>query len=188
MSKITILGHDPSLANWGFALVDVNPITLEMTPRQIKLQSTKKDSKKQVRASSDKLMRARVLRTAFMDFERHAHMNAAEVPSGSQSASAANALGIATGVLACHDKPMIEVNPTEVKKAVTGYATASKEEMVEWATGLWPDLQWIKGTAFLGRYASQNEHMADALAIVYTAIRTEQFRQAAAMFQVSHAA
>jgi Holliday junction resolvasome RuvABC endonuclease subunit len=188
MSKITILGHDPSLANWGFALVDVDPISLDMTPRLIKLQRTEKSKNKQVRASADKLVRARQLRQAFVELEKDAHMNAGEVPSGSQSATASNALGIATGVLACHSKPLIEVNPTEVKKAVTGYSTASKEEMVEWATNLWPDLQWIKGKAFQSKYASQNEHMADALAIVYTAIRTEQFKQAATMFQVVNAA
>ena len=187
-NTITILGHDPSLANWGFALVDVNVDTLEMKPQLIKLTKTVKSKNKQVRASSDKLMRGRQLREAFLSHEAKAHINAAEVPSGTQSATAATALGIATGVLACHHKPLIEVSPTEVKKSVTGYATASKEEMIEWATDLWPDLDWLAGRAILGKYAQDNEHLADALAIVHTAIRTEQFKQAAAMFSIVNAA
>lgn len=188
MSKITILGHDPSFANWGFALVDVDVATLKMHPKLIYLQKTAKSKNKQVRASSDKLTRARQLRETFLKLEAKAHMNAAEVPEGSKSAAAATALGIATGVLACHSKPLIEVNPVGVKKAITGYSQASKEEMLEWAVGLYPDLPWKKGKAMLGKYAGECEHLADALAIVYTAVRTEQFKQAAAMFSVAHAA
>lgn len=183
--SLKILGSDPSLTSWGLALVEVDVDTLEMKPLAIDCITTEKSKNKTIRASSDKLLRARKLSHEYAAWEKKANLNAAEIPSGAQSANAAYAFGLVVGVISGHSKPLIEVTPTEVKKTVTGYNTASKEEMVEWATDLFPDLPWKPGKAYLGKYAKVNEHMADALAIVYTAARTETFRTAATMMRTA---
>lgn len=188
MQRITILGQDPAFSNYGLALVDVDPVTKEMSPRWIDLVETKKTTAKQVRVASDNLRRAREILLKVRDHEVSAHMIAAEIPSGAQSASAANKLGIALGIVAGHGKPLIEVTAAEAKKAATGYSDASKEDLINWAYEQWPDLNWALGgkkPAFTmpdGKgLAAKNEHMADALAIVKAATLTAQFDQAAAM-------
>lgn len=183
MQKITILGQDPAFSNYGLALVDVDILTKELHPRWIHLIETKKTTNKQVRASSDKLIRARQIALEVRSHECDCNMIAAEIPSGAQSASAANALGIALGIVAGHSKPLIEVSAAEAKRAATGYADASKGDMVAWAYEQWPNLDWVKGRSkdMPGGLANKNEHMADALAIVKAATMTAMFDNAAAM-------
>lgn len=174
MSKITVLGVDPAFRNMGFARAVVDLETGEMTAESISLVSTEKTSHKQVRISSDNLSRARVLFEALTLQQTGCALMIAEIPSGAQSAKAAYGFGVAVGVCASHRIPMIEVTPTEVKKTTTGYGDASKADMIEWATTTFPHLPWVKGRG-TKKWADANEHMADALAIIFTGIRTQQF-------------
>lgn len=180
---IRVLGQDPAFSNYGLALVDVDVTTFEMFPVWIKLVETEKNKSKTVRASSDKLTRARKIIDTVRKAELECHIIAAEIPSGAQSASAANALGIALGIVAGHTKPLIEVSAAEAKQAATGHKDASKGDMVEWAYDLWPDLDWAKGRSaqMPDGLANKNEHMADALAIVKASLKTETFKAMAAL-------
>jgi len=180
---IRILGQDPAFSNYGMAMVDVDPVTAEMHPIWIDLVETKKSAIKTVRVSSDKLQRGRQITQRVRLAEKDCMMIAAEIPSGAQSASAANALGVALGIVCGHTKPLIEVTAAEAKKAATGYSDASKGDMVAWAYELWPDLEWAKGRSkdMPEGLANKNEHMADALAIVKAATLTANFESAAAM-------
>lgn len=184
MPLIKILGEDPAFSNYGLALVEVDPVTKEMFPQWIDLIETKKSTLKTVRVSSDKLQRGRQLYTAVREAEKSCHLIAAEIPSGAQSASASNALGIALGIVCGHSKPLIEVTAAEAKKVATGYSDASKGDMVAWAYEQWPDLKWAKGKSkdMPAGLANKNEHMADALAIVKAATMTATFESAATMF------
>lgn len=184
MSKrITILGQDPAFTNYGLALVEVDPITGQMFPKWLKLIETKKSTVKSVRVSSDKLSRAQLIIREVRQLEQDCDICAAEIPSGAQSASAANALGIALGIVAGCTKPLIEVTAAEAKKAATGYSDASKGDMVAWAYEQWPGLNWAKGNSkdMPSGLANKNEHLADALAIVKAAIQTATFQNAAAI-------
>lgn len=183
MGTIRVLGQDPAFSNYGLALVDVDTDTFEMTPIWIDLVETKKSTKKTVRVSSDKMSRARHITNNVRAKEADCQVIAAEIPSGAQSANAANALGIALGIVAGHTKPLIEVSAAEAKKAATGYSDASKGDVVAWAYEQWPDLQWAKGKSKDMPYglANKNEHMADALAIVKAAIQTETFKAMASV-------
>ncbi len=182
---IRILGQDPAFSNYGLAMVDVDVETKELHPVWIDLVETKKTTAKSVRVSSDKLHRGRQISEAVRKAESHCNLIAAEIPSGAQSASAANALGIALGIVCGHTRPLIEVTAAEAKKVATGYSDASKGDMVAWAYEQWPDLNWAKGRSkdMPEGLANKNEHMADALAIVKAATNTATFENAAAVFK-----
>lgn len=181
MPSIKILGADPAFANFGMALVEVDLDTLEMTPLDILLIETEKSKNKTVRLSSDKLVRAKKIQAGFSLWQARASLIVAEIPSGAQSANAAYGFGVAVGVLASHQKPLIEVTPAEAKRAATGYANASKSDMIDWATQLWPALPWIKGQK--DPYSPKNEHMADALAIIKAGVQTQAFDNATAVYR-----
>jgi Holliday junction resolvasome RuvABC endonuclease subunit len=114
----------------------------------------------------------------------------AEVPVGSQSSRAMCSYGVCIGLLAglAARVPLIQVQPTEVKLAAVGTKTASKEEMIEWATGLYPQLPWFttkrKGVT---TFSAKNEHIADAIAAIYAGILTDEFKRMIAMWKVATA-
>lgn len=172
-----ILGVDMALANMGLVIASIDMDTYEVTPERLGLVTTQNESKKEVRKSSNELRRANELATALREWQGEVDIAVAEVPSGSQSASASRALGIAVGVLTALDVPLIEVSQKEVKLASVGSNTASKAEMIEWATGNHPHSDWlVRGS----RYLNKNEHIADALASIYAAVQTQQFQMIAA--------
>ena len=90
----------------------------------------------------------------------------AELAIGSRSASAAWSLGVALGIIASIDKPIILVQPHEAKKIVKSYA--DKDEIIAWATKRYPHLDWLK---YRGRITKKNEHTADAIAIAHAGAR-----------------
>jgi hypothetical protein len=185
---LPIAGLDMAFANTGIAYGEFNLDTGKIAVKDICLVSTEADkaTKKVVRKSSDDLRRARESFRGTADFLKlypQIKMLAAEVPSGAQSARASWALGIAVGVLGSlsHGYSVVEVSPRETKEA-TGDKLADKEDVIAWAVGLYPDLPWKK---VKGRVTKAgNEHMADAIAIVHAATKTEQFKQAVAMLSL----
>jgi hypothetical protein len=89
--------------------------------------------------------------------------------------------------------PLIEVTPSEVKLATAGSKTADKEDIVLWALKLdigdpssWPSSkaknEWeiLGGKGYISKKA---EHPADACGAVAAALKTQQFRQLAAMLK-----
>lgn len=176
-----LAGIDMAFAHMGLALFDaqVHEQGVDFKLLKLELISTDADNAgKVVRKSSTELRRAKELREALYLFCRGADFACAEVPSGSMSASAARALGIAVGVLASCPVPIIEVSPKEVKMASVGSATASKDSIIQWATKRWPSDQWhtakSKGVV---RLTKDNEHMADACAAVVAGTLTEEFKR-----------
>ena len=106
-NTIIILGHDPSLTNWGMCLATVDVTTMEIVAAELALHETAPAKNKQVRVASDNLARARKLAHAFQEWETKAHINAAEIPTGAQSAKASYAFGLVDGALAARRKPRI---------------------------------------------------------------------------------
>lgn len=182
---IRVLGLDPAFRNVGMALVDVDLHTKELHPVDLRLIVTEKDSSKQVRVSSDKLRRASEIAHALRQWQTRASIVAAEIPTGGQDANSAASFGISIGLLGSLTLPLIEVSPAEAKLAATGKKTATKPQMIEWATTTWPDLNWLRlRDKPTGRLLDANEHLADAIAIVKAATLTKQFDQAVAMYRV----
>jgi Holliday junction resolvasome RuvABC endonuclease subunit len=171
--SLTVVGVDPALAHWGMCRAAINLSTLEVKVVDLLLVDTEKTGSKQVRASSDDLRRASELRAAFHRFCVGAAMVIAEVPSGTQSARGAMSNGICLGVLASSPLPIIEVSPMETKLATVGKKTASKADMIAWATAMYPAAPWLMSR---GRLVAKNEHLADAVAIVHAGLRTQAFQ------------
>ena len=185
---IQVAGIDPSMRNMGTARAWIDPLGMEIKVSDLRLFTTEARDKKVVRKNSDDLRRARELRGALHIATTNCAVAMVEVPTGSQSARAAWSLGLAVGVLASCPVPMIEVTPTEVKIATVGKKTASKDEMIEWAMWRHPDAPWltrkVKGAIVP---VAANEHLADAVAVLYAGALTEQFGQMVAAYRAARA-
>lgn len=175
--RILVAGLDPAFKNWGIARawLDLDTLTLDIS--SMKLVQTDKRSGKDVRVNSDDLRRARELRAAMMEQTSDCAVIFAEIPSGSQSARSNMGFGIAIGVIAGAPVEVIQVQPLEAKLAM-GKRSASKKDMIDWATAKYPHSDWLsrklKGQMV---YTDANEHLADAIAIIEAGVKTEQFRQ-----------
>lgn len=197
--KIKVVGIDPALSNLGIASAMVDLDDLEnYKVYDLKLAQTEdgkinkvgktKEGKavkrrvmpKGVSVGSDDLRRAKILSQAFLEAAKDADLVIAEVPIGSQSARAMASYGVSLGVLAACPVKLIEVSPSEAKLAGCGDTTATKHEMIDAATALFPDAPWIRGkTKRNGVYPiiGDNEHLADACFIIRAGLRSEQFKE-----------
>ncbi len=186
MRKLLVASIDPSLKNFGMSrgYIDIDDDDFPYVIEELRLQESKPDKKtaKVVRKNSDDLLRARALYRGMHDMIKDANIVFVEVPVGSQSARSMASYGICIGLLASIGKPVIQVTPTEVKLAATGSKTASKQDMIDWATQAYPDANWLTmkrgGKPVL---LNSNEHLADAVAAVHAGILTDQFNQAVAI-------
>ena len=171
-----IVSIDPSLRHTGLAYGELDPERGygQLVVHDIALIETEATKAKQVRKNSDDLRCAQELATAVLDYclDFAPDLVIAEVPSGTQSSRASWTLGITLGILATvsiYYRPLIEVSPTDVKKHFIGSKTASKQQMIDRAVALYPDLAWHRHS---GKLTAKNEHMADAIAIMDHGVRT----------------
>ncbi|MFW6855282.1 hypothetical protein ACODYM_28745 [Burkholderia gladioli] len=182
-----IVGLDPSLRNTGIAIATFDPILMDYTVDQLELAATEKESGKKVRQNSDDLRCARIISMKIREACNDAVFAISEVPTGAQSSRAAFSFGIVLGVLANLAVPLIQVSPSEVKMATVGHKTASKLEMINWAVGRHPNVNWLRhqrnGKDYQkGDLMNDNEHLADACAVIAAGVRSDEFQQAVAMF------
>ncbi|MGZ8172973.1 MAG: hypothetical protein ACXWT0_03795 [Methylobacter sp.] len=174
------------MSNLGVCKATISEDGLIVPKEVLLIQPPKADTqtKKQVRKNSDDLRRFRWLHDELHKVIKDCHIVTVEMPVGSQSARAMASYGGCVGVLASVSKPMIEVTPIEVKMAGAGIKTATKQEMIEWALAAHPEVNWktrkLKGKSVI---TNDNEHLADALATIYAAVKTEQFRLAISMMR-----
>jgi len=188
MNGIKIIGMDPSLSNFGFAKATLNPATMLYTVDELVLVKTENEKdkklKKSVRKNSEDLERARALYEGMSEACRGATLAIAEVPVGSQSARAMASYGVCVGVLAACPIPLIQVTPSEVKLAGTGYKSGTKDEMIEWAMAKFPAANWLL-TKRAGQMmpVAANEHLADAVGAIEAGLKTDQLKQAIALMR-----
>lgn len=180
---IKILAIDPSFTNTGWCFASWNSETKSLEIHRGGLITTEKASVKTIRRSSDDLRRAKEIARALDDLLSvlDADMVFAEIPTGTQSARASWALGIAMGCLAgvAVKTHMIEVTPTMTKLASIGRKDATKEEIIAWAFNKYPHLPWIKGRNGI---SPRNEHMADSVGVLHAGFEHEEFRDSMALF------
>jgi Holliday junction resolvasome RuvABC endonuclease subunit len=186
--RLIVIGLDPSFANLGICAGAFSSNAGTELPKcldieELKLIHTDVQNKKVVRKSSDDLRRAKEQHTALHNMldKYSPHIVFTEVPSGSQSAVSAKGLGITIGILASITYAVIQVSQQEVKMASVGKKTASKEEMIDWATSLYPDAPWLTHNKKL---VAANEHLADAVAVINAGMRTDEFQRLVMAFTV----
>lgn len=184
MVPIHVIGIDAALANMGLcrATIDwgAHP-AYRVRVHTLRLVTTKIQDKKVVRKASDDLRRAKVLHQALQEFcvpvfepsfLAAPKVAFAEIPSGSQSSTAARGLGIAVGVIASCPVPVIEVSQLEVKMASVGVRSASKADMISWAVRTYPTAPWLRHN---NKITAANEHLADAIAVIHAGINTKEW-------------
>lgn len=184
MAVIRIAGLDGSLRNFGIAKMLYDTDTELLTVESLLLFKTEKGTAKTVRKSSDNLERAQILARAIRANLADCASCFLEVPSGGQSYDAVLGFGIVIGLYAGIEAPVMEVSPSETKKAAVGTRTASKQEMIEWAREAYPEAPWrLRKAGGVMVPTLDNEHLADAVAIVHAGIRLPAFRQTVAMLK-----
>jgi Holliday junction resolvasome RuvABC endonuclease subunit len=167
-----IVSIDPSLRNTALVYSELTDGVVKVID-SVTIE-TEKSKLKQVRASSDLIHRCDVLHRHVNKFlEKHSpEIIFVETPSGSQSASGMKNYGVSCYMIATLTPRAIEVTPTEVKKATVGTKTASKNEMIAWAFEKHPEAPWTLRNDFP---LAKQEHMADAIAIIYAGMITPAF-------------
>lgn len=182
MSRILVAGLDGSFRNFGVATAWLDLDTLELEIKDLTIIKTQKGDKKTVRASSDNLRCATEIKEGV-----HAALDGVttaffEVPSGGQDYNAVLGFGIVIGTYAALPVTGIEVSPSETKMLALGTRTGSKQEMIDWAFEKYPNAPWRihqkNGATYKkGRPTKDNEHIADAVAIIEAGIKTPSFKQ-----------
>lgn len=185
MSKIVkIVGIDIGLCNTGIAKASLNLDSMCLVIDDLILIQTEPSKIKSVRRNSDDMRRAKIIHDAVQFYTKETSFAIAEIPTGSQTARAAFAFGICIGVLSGSPIPIIQVQPTEVKLATVGKKNATKDEMIAHAIKAHPDAPWLthksKGAIV---YNADNEHLADAVSVIYAGLLSDQFVHATALMK-----
>ena len=170
---LVVLGVDPGFASLGFCRLAVRGE--ERTVEHLGVVKTSKENKKRaVYASDDNVRRIGELTEALAALLNGVHCVCAEAMSFPRSASVANKMGIAWGVLGalCHDRdiPIIQASPQELKKSITGNKTASKEAVQD-------AVSRELGESFTARIqeitAGMREHPSDAAAAALYSLKSD---------------
>lgn len=175
------MGFDPSMSNWGVVEGQYDPHATKLTlSRGYVIQPNKElVEHKSVRTNVKDLQKANVLALHLKNALSYWRPQAifVEVPVGSQNSRAMCSYGMCIGLLGflkLHNSSLFVVTPTEVKLALTNAKGASKQDMIDAAVALHPEVPWplkngevIKGKA---------EHIADAIGAVHAGINSQDFK------------
>jgi DNA repair ATPase RecN len=178
MAIVKIAGLDPSLTHFGMVKgnLDLDTNLFEIT--ELKLQKTEPSKIKSQRKNCDDIDRIRLLYTSMHDFIKDVDVVVAELPVGSQSARSMVSYAVSLSMLATVSTVFVPVTPIEVKMATVGSKTATKKEMIEWATTKYPNANWLTQKR-LGviELINDNEHLADATATIEAFKQTNEYKQ-----------
>jgi hypothetical protein len=198
MGSILVAGLDPAFAHFGIARMRLDLDTLGLKFERMRTIVTEKlaGKRKVVRQNSDDLRRARELHGGLHEELEGCTVAFGEIPSGTQHSRSAMGFGIAIGVLASLKIPMIEVMPVETKLHSVGSKTAEKPEIIAWAAQRYPEGDWLryekdtrnktgKVVNRAGDLHGDNEHNADACAVIHAGLRTPEFKQLLALWNAT---
>lgn len=177
--RLPVASFDPSLTHWGWATANIDLQTGDALDLKIGTIITEKQSGKGIKPNRDDLRRGVLLAQGVIPLAQGAKVIFAEIPTGSQSASAMKSYGFCVMLLAslrAQGHFIIEVDPTTVKELFTGDKWATKREMIKTAVSLFPQADWPRhGKA--QRVVDGAEHMADAVAIINAGMQSPEFSQ-----------
>jgi len=189
MSLIKVTGFDPSMRNWGMAKGIYDTNTQKLTLTDLVIIQPEVTKHKSVRQNSKDVEKAEQLFTGAVEFCKGSDIVFAEVPAGSQMARASVGNGVCfaiIGALRACKFPITEITPIEVKLAATGKKSATKLEMIAWATRLHPEVEWPnhKKQGVVKITEGTAEHLADAVGTIYAGLQTQQFQQSVKFLQL----
>lgn len=182
MALLNVVGFDPSLKNWGIACGVLDTATLTIRITHIERVNPIPMTGKDIRNNSKDLHRAEQLAKRALEIGKEAQVMFVEVPVGSQSARAMASYGICVGILSAlraSGIPFLEVTPTAVKQAATGRKTATKKQMIDWASTAYPDAEWPTYTRHGETKITEDaaEHIADAIATIHAGLDSPEFQR-----------
>lgn len=178
------MGFDPSLSNWGIAQAMLDVTTGVLDTPVLTTVSPDELTSKSVRVNSKDLHRAEQLAIPVLAAARAAKAIFVEVPVGSQSARAMASYGACIGILAvlrAEGLPLIEVTPTEVKVALTGNKSATKEQMISSAQSWYPAAIFPSHNGKISK--AKAEHVADAIGAIHAGAVTPMFQNLMRLFK-----
>lgn len=161
---MTIIAIDPSLTNTAYVVLNYKGGKL--TPIESRISQTKKAKAKDCPVMQDRVDRIRQHTKTLFDLDMNYKPDyiVSELPSGSQSSSAAVSVGYACGLIALSGliSDSVTCTPMEVKKQVGGI-NPGKKEVIEYVDKRYPNFLPRKhnGEINLG----QAEHIADAIVV-----------------------
>ena len=168
---LIVLTNDPSITAWGWAVLNTSNTVLASGC----IKTVPEYKKRRIRKGDDTVRRVSEINQCLLKVIKHYKVSylLTELPHGSQNASAAVMIGIVTGIVqTLSDALEIGVEwyaEMDSKKCVLGKNSASKQEMIQAIDKLyvmeWKDIKY------------QDEAVADALAIHYTATKQSNVLQ-----------
>lgn len=184
-NKLRIIGLDPAISNLGICVSDFDPVTNELDIVDLVLIKTENNPAE--KRSLDDLRRAREIHAKISSYLTGAVWVAVELPQPNGANVQSRSIwtsGILFGLIAAIDIPLIEVTPIEVKMASVGKKTATKQDMIDWATKRWPEAAWLshtsKGQIIMNK---DNEHIADAAGVVVAGLLKPSVQQTLAFMR-----
>ncbi len=171
---MNILGIDPGFSSLGWCIASVEGGVIN--PVQVGVILTEKSiSKIGVRSSEDNIRRANLIwnSLASLNAMHKPKLIATETMSWPRNAGVVAKMGIAWGVIAslsaCYGIPVVQASPVDIKKAVVGTGTASKEAMIEAIKNRYPSISWPANISI-------HEHAADAVGSIIACKDSELMR------------
>ena len=171
---LSLLGIDPGFASLGYAVVDLLP-----RPHVVAFgvfSTSKTTTKQKVLAVEDNVRRtiaiAQQLR-ALATFAPRTIAICAEAMSFPRSSSVAAKLALTWGALSGLSEaariPILQASPQQVKVAVCGVKTATKEEVQAAVVQLYPEVAAMRAGIAKGGW----EHPHDALAVAHLMLQSD---------------
>lgn len=171
-----VLGIDGGFASLGLSVVDLQPDQERLL--DVWVVRTEKSAKKLgVRSGDDTARRARELahHVELAITSRQPGALALEAPSWPRNAGVAAKIGVAFGVVFAlaekHHLPLVMASPQDVKLAVVGSKTATKDDVIAAVERRFPDVTWPSTRSLW-------EHAADAVGVVVACLDSDVLRMA----------
>jgi Holliday junction resolvasome RuvABC endonuclease subunit len=182
---LSLLGLDPGFANLGFAVVEFGPsaggwgISRWRVVRFGVLRTEASSKKRKVLAVEDNVRRAleiaRCLRSLATCCPRTVAI-CAESMSFPRSSSVAAKVAMSWGAIASLSEaaniPILQASPQQVKHAVCGVKSATKEEVQAAVLAMYPEIEALRAGIAKGLW----EHPHDALAVAHLCLQSDVVR------------
>jgi len=181
--SVFVLGIDPGFASVGICAASIEPDRILVESVAV-VRTAPSGKKRHIRAADDNLERARTIAKEIARWVDDWSPVAicAESMSFPRSSSSAAKMAMCWGTIAsiaeAHRLPVLQATPQEIKLAVAGRKTASKEEVQAGVEGHLSSFA-AKGLEEIPR--SQREHVYDAIAAVFACEDSEVIRMARQM-------